>query len=71
MRARRTGEYPVIVLEVIPDLILRLKEVNHSLFVPVPVVESLKEHHTKALKEKYGTGPGLTNGDILTGVLRR
>jgi hypothetical protein len=71
MRVRRTGEYPVAILGAIPDLILRPKEENHSLFVPVPVVESLKERHTKALKEKYGTDPGLTNGDILTGILMK
>ena len=70
-RVRRTGEYTLIVLGIMPDLILRPKEVKHSLFVPVPVVESLKERHTKALKEKYGKDPGLTNGDILTGVITK
>jgi hypothetical protein len=71
MRVRRTGEYSTIILGIIPDLILRPNEENHSLFVPVLVVESLKERHTKVLKEKYGTDPGLTNGDILTGVLTK
>jgi hypothetical protein len=71
MRVRRTGEYPMIILGAIPDLILRPNEENHSLFVPVPVVESLKERCTKVLKEKYGTDPGLTNGDILTGILMK
>jgi hypothetical protein len=71
MRVRRTGEYFMIILGMILDLILRPNEENHSLFVPVLVVESLKERHTKVLKEKYGTDPGLTNGDILTGVLTK
>jgi hypothetical protein len=71
LRVRRIGEHTLVFLGVIPDLILRPKEVQHSLFVPVSVVESLKERHTKALKEKYGTDPGLTNGDILTGVITK
>jgi hypothetical protein len=71
IRVRRTGEYPVLVLGAIAELIIRPKEENYTLFVPVPVVESLKKRYTKVLKEKYGTDPGLTNGDILTGVVMK
>ena len=71
MRVRRTGEFPLIILAAIPEMVLHSEETGHSLFVPVPVVEAMKERYTKALKDKYGTDPGLTNGDVLTGILTK
>lgn len=71
MRIRRFGEFQLLVLGVVPEMALRPKEENHSLFIPVQIVESMKERYTKALKEQYGTDPGLTNGDVLTGILTK
>jgi hypothetical protein len=69
LRVRGTGEHGMAILGLIPNLVLQPKEESCSLFIPVPVVESLKKRYTKDLAGKYGIDPSLTNGDILTGVI--
>jgi hypothetical protein len=69
MRVRRTGEYPFVLMGFIPELIIHSKEDPYTLFLPLPLVQSLRERHSKTLAEKYGADPGITNGDIVSSIL--
>jgi hypothetical protein len=69
MRVRRKIEYPFVVLGFIPKLVVHRKEISHTLFLPLPLVQSLCKRHSKALADKYGTDPGISHGDIITGIL--
>lgn len=69
LRVRRKMEYPVVVAGLIPDLVVHREEVSHLLFLPLPLLQSLRERHTKVLTDKYGTNPGISHGDIITGVV--
>ncbi|OBT78162.1 hypothetical protein VF21_02754 [Pseudogymnoascus sp. 05NY08] len=66
---RRWGEYPLVILGLIPELIRDRVEDAYTVFIPVPLVESLRERYGKELAEKYGENPGITNGDIVSGIL--
>lgn len=71
VRVRRKMEYPFVILGFIPELVVRRKEISHTLFLPLPLVQSLRERHSKALADKYGTDPGISNGDIITGIVTK
>lgn len=58
------------VMNFMPDLILNPKEVRRLLFLPIKLIESLRDRHTKALKARYGEEtPALTSNDIITTLL--
>lgn len=69
MRVRRRMEYPFILMGFIPELIMHSKEDSYTLFLPLSLVQSLRERHSKTLTEKYGADPGITNGDIISAIL--
>jgi hypothetical protein len=71
IRVRRHMEYFFVVLGFIPELVVNRKESSHTVFFPLPLVQSLRERHSKMLAEKYGVDPGISNGDILTGILTK
>ena len=68
-RIRRKGEYPLVVLAFIPDMVLHRKEETYTLFLPLPLIQSLRQRHSKALTEKYGSDPGISDNDIITPIL--
>jgi len=68
MRVRRRFEYPFVIMGFIPELIIHSKEIAHTLFLPLPLVASLRERCAKELMDKYSKDPGITNGDIITGL---
>jgi hypothetical protein len=53
----------------LPELIRDRAEDAYTVFLPAPLVESLRERHGKELAEKYGENIGITNGDIVSGIL--
>ncbi|KAJ5132098.1 BCL5p [Penicillium atrosanguineum] len=66
------GETPAKFLELEPDLILNSNEVRRLLFLPISLIEGLRDRHTKALKAKYGEeAPALTSGDIIIALLAK
>lgn len=69
IRVRRRLEYFLCVLGLVPDLIMNPKEDAYTLFFPRPMVQALREKHAKTLTDKYGSDPGLTNGDIVSSAL--
>lgn len=69
MRVRRPGERVFVALGLAPDMIRYPKEFSYTLFLPLSVVESLRERHSKTLEEKNGASPGLSNGDIVSAIL--
>ena len=68
-RVRRMGEYPLVIMGFIPDMLLHRKEETHTLFLPLPLVESLRQRHSKALTEKCGSDPGISDNDIIAPIL--
>ncbi|KAJ5307586.1 BCL5p [Penicillium atrosanguineum] len=60
------------ILNFMPDLILNSNEVRRLLFLPISLIEGLRDRHTKALKAKYGEeAPALTSGDIIIALLAK
>lgn len=70
-QVRRKMDYIFIILGFIPDMLLNPRERSYVLFVPLPLVQSLRERCSKTLKEKYGIDPCLSSGDILTAILMK
>jgi hypothetical protein len=60
------------IMSFLPGLMIHRKEILRTLFLPVKIVEDLRDCHTQALKTKYGeNAPVLTSGDIVTGILAK
>ncbi|EGY16602.1 hypothetical protein VD0002_g4359 [Verticillium dahliae] len=70
IRVRRFGEYALVLLGFILELILHGEE-SHIIFFPLKMVESLRERTSKELEQKHGADPGLSHADILTGILTK
>jgi hypothetical protein len=71
-RIVRKSERVKAVMNHVPDLILHPKEVRRLLFLPINLVESLRDRHSQTLKAKYGEEtPALTSGDIITALLAK
>ncbi|KAJ5561842.1 BCL5p [Penicillium sp. DV-2018c] len=77
---RRKGEYRIMnrlektryIMGLLPELILNPEETRRMLFLPVKLVEELRDRHTQTLKKEFGedTVP-LTNGDIVVALLAK
>lgn len=68
-RVMGKGEYALVVMPFIPDLVLNSKEQHCILFFPHELVKSLRKRHSEALREKHGNLPRISDGDILAAVL--
>ncbi|CEJ89393.1 hypothetical protein VHEMI05237 [[Torrubiella] hemipterigena] len=68
-RVMGKGEYALVVMPFIPDLVLNSKEEPCTLFFPHELVKSLRKRHSEALREKHGNLPRISDGDILAAVL--
>ncbi len=69
IRVRRKGELALVIMGVLPELIAHRKEITSTLFLPLAVVQSVRERCTKALVGKYGDDLGISHGDIITAIL--
>jgi hypothetical protein len=69
LAVRRWWEYPLAVAGLVPELIRDPVEDAYTVFIPAPLVESLRERYGKELAEKYGEDPGITNGDVVSAIL--
>ncbi|KAJ5833144.1 BCL5p [Penicillium riverlandense] len=71
-RIVRKSERVKAVMNHLPDIILHPKEVRRLLYLPIKLVENLRNRHSRALKTKYGEEtPSLTSGDIITALLTK
>lgn len=76
-RGRVRVRYPLerffVLLLFIWELITEPKEAHHILFFPTPLVDSLRERHSKppSPADKDADAPKLTNGDILTAIMTK
>ncbi|KAJ5631782.1 BCL5p [Penicillium longicatenatum] len=60
------------ILSFLPDLILNPKEIRQTLFLPISLIEELRDRHTQDLKNRYGDkAVVLTSGDIVTSLLTK
>ncbi|GKT54271.1 hypothetical protein ColTof4_06417 [Colletotrichum tofieldiae] len=69
VRVRGKREYFKVLMGFAPDLVMHPSDVNHLLFIPLPLVESLRERHGEELAKKYGNDVRISNGDIVAGIL--
>jgi hypothetical protein len=69
IKVRRRFEYPFVIMGFIPELVMHKKEVGYTVFLPLPLLESLRERHGKTIEKTYGSNPGISTGDIITGIL--
>lgn len=68
-RVRDNMEYLFVIAPLVPELIIHWKEIPHTVFFPLPLVQSLHERHSKVLAKQYSTDCGISNGDIITAIL--
>ncbi|KAJ6140212.1 BCL5p [Penicillium samsonianum] len=60
------------IIGLLPDLILNPEETRRTLFLPVKLVEELRDRHTQTLKSEHGEDTvALTSGDIVTAILAK
>ncbi|KAG5993530.1 hypothetical protein E4U54_003332 [Claviceps lovelessii] len=64
-RIYRRGEYPLVLLPFLPDLILH-KEERYLLFLPLQLVRRLREEWSKELAEEHGDFSRISDGDVIT-----
>ena len=63
-------ECAVALMTFMPDLLMNPKEIRRILFLPVALVDSLRNRHGGSLQSTYGERePKITNGDIVTAIL--
>lgn len=71
-RIMRKSEKAKGVMNHVPDIILHRKETRRLLFLPIKLVESLRDRHSQALKTKYGEEtPPLTSNDVIAALLMK
>ena len=70
-RVFRTGEYMLVLLPFIPDLVINSKEEPCLLFLPLPLIQSLKARHAKELSEKHKDLTKISDGDVITAILTK
>jgi hypothetical protein len=71
IRVRWPLEYVTVALGLIPELIWHPKEDSHILFFPHAHVQALRQRFSAELKERNSDEPGLSTGDVLSGVLAK
>ncbi|KAK9257589.1 hypothetical protein V1519DRAFT_481853 [Lipomyces tetrasporus] len=59
------------LLGLIPDIMAYKEESAHILFFSRSLIQSLHERHQKVLNRKYGPNIGISEGDILTGIITK
>ncbi|KAG6158078.1 hypothetical protein E4U10_008017 [Claviceps purpurea] len=69
-RILRTGEYPLILLPLIPDLILHREERN-LLFLPMQMIRALRDKYSKALAEMHSDYTRISDSDVVTALITK
>ncbi|CAK7211029.1 hypothetical protein SCUCBS95973_000991 [Sporothrix curviconia] len=68
MHVRGTGEYVFVLIGFIPDLVLNKEEQEHVIFLPMPLIKSLRARIVKQL-EANGGDPGISDNDVISAVM--
>ena len=68
-KVRRKGERALVILGFIPEFVLHRKEEHYTVFLPLPLIQSLRLRHSKILAEKYGSDITISDNDIITAIL--
>jgi hypothetical protein len=71
MRVRRRMEHFFVILGLIPDIVKYKEESAHIVFFPRPLVRSLQQRHQPVLRDRYGPGTTISEGDILTAIITK
>ncbi|KAG6028240.1 hypothetical protein E4U41_000726 [Claviceps citrina] len=67
-RLRKPGEYPFVLLPLLPDLIFH-REKHALLFLPLQLIRSLREKWSRSLAEKHSDFSRLSDGDVITAIV--
>ncbi|KAF4982587.1 hypothetical protein FZEAL_1819 [Fusarium zealandicum] len=71
MRVRNRWDQTLVVAGIVLDLVKNMKEESHVVFMPIQLVQSLRERITKTLADTYEVAPDISNGDVLTAVFTK
>lgn len=71
-RLRTKRERAEVLMGIVPELVIRSKETRCILFLPVVVINGLRDRWKKELKGKYGSDAvDITNSDVVVGVVAK
>ncbi|RSL47243.1 hypothetical protein CEP54_013486 [Fusarium duplospermum] len=71
MRARGKRDQTAVMAGIVLDLVKARKEESPVVFIPLQLVERLRERTSKALAEKDESTPDISNGDMLTAIFTK
>jgi hypothetical protein len=71
MRARGRRDQTAVMAGIVLDLVRARKEESHIVFIPLQLVERLRERASRILAEKDRYPPDISNGDILTAIFTK
>ncbi|KAM6510195.1 hypothetical protein FALCPG4_017821 [Fusarium falciforme] len=71
MRVRGKRDQTAVMAGIVLDLVKAREEESHIAFVPVQLVERLRERVSRILAEKDKSPPDISNGDILTAIFTK
>lgn len=71
-RLRTKRERAEVLIGIVPELVARPKETRCTIFLPVGIVNGLRDKWRKELKAKHGSdAANITNGDVLVGIVAK
>ncbi|WAO95472.1 Hypothetical protein NCS54_01309500 [Fusarium falciforme] len=71
MRVRGKRDHTAVMAGIVLDLVKAREEESHIAFVPLQLVERLRERVSRILAEKDKSPPVISNGDILTAIFTK
>ncbi|RMJ13337.1 hypothetical protein CDV36_007022 [Fusarium kuroshium] len=71
MRVRGKRDQTVVMAGIVLDLVKARKEESPIVFIPLQLVERLRERSSRTLAEKDESVPDISNGDILTAIFTK
>ncbi|RSL73023.1 hypothetical protein CEP53_000856 [Fusarium sp. AF-6] len=71
MRARGKRDQAAVMAGIVLDLVKARKEESPIVFIPLQLVERLRERSSRTLAEKDEFVPDISNGDILTAIFTK
>ncbi|UPK95372.1 hypothetical protein LCI18_006307 [Fusarium solani-melongenae] len=71
MRARGRRDQTAVMASIVLDLVKARKEESHIVFIPLQLVERLREQTSRILLEEDESPPDISNGDILTAIFTK
>lgn len=70
-RLFRTGEYQLVMLPFISDIVFNAEEDPYIIFFPLRLIQSLRQRHSKILGSKYADFSRISDGDIITAIVTK